>query len=251
VTGSGWRTTGRVITAFLLLAGWVSVWSWLGRQDETQQGLYERPIERLTVDLASGGVTITAGPADRVTIQRRLTWSYGEPVIKEDWTGAHLHVRAACDAVPRLPGCAVSYQIQVPPNVIVDLRTGNGALAVQSLTGALTLNTRSGDVRLTDTAGPVRIQARSGSVTGGGLRSTDVSADVGSGSVDLRFSVDPASVRAAVNSGDVTVMVPPGPSYDLHASTRSGTRNVTVREDPSATRIINVDTGDGDVRIGE
>jgi hypothetical protein len=246
----GWRVLGSALTALTLLAGGVSVWSWLGRHDEPQQAVYDHDITRLVVDLAAGDVTLSAGPPGRVGIERHLTWSYGRPVVREAWSGSTLSIRAECDATPRLPGCGVSYRIEVPTGIAVDVHTGNGAVSVRDLTGPGSLASGHGPVRVAGGLGPLRISASDGDVTGTALTGSEVTASAGDGTVELTFAVAPAKVRAGVaSSGDVVVTVPGPDGYNVHAGTRSGRRSIGVTQDPTAARIIDAETNNGDVRI--
>ena len=244
-----WRVAGAALTAFTLTAGSVSVWSWLARQDETRRTVYDRPPTALTVNLAGGDVTIVPGPPDRVTLEKRLTWSYGRPQVDESWQGSALTIEASCDRKPRLPGCAVTYSIEAPPTATIQVRTGDGAITIQDLTGDLDLNTRSGAVRVSNSQGKLRAVSGDGAITGTGLRSTDVAAEAGNGAVDLTFTAPPTTVRALLTNGDVTVAVPLADAYNVSASARSGSRAITVREDTGSPRVIHVETDDGNVRV--
>lgn len=243
-----WRVAGAALTAFTLAAGSVSVWSWLARQDQSHRTVYDRPPTALTIDLASGDVTIVAGPPDRVTVARRLTWSYGQPQAQESWQGSTLIVKASCER-RRLPGCAVDYSIETPPATTIRVRTADGAITVQDLTGELDLGTRAGAVRVGNSEGRLRVYSGDGDITGTGLRSPDVAAQADNGGVDLAFTAAPTMVRALLSNGDVTVAVPLADAYKVNASNRSGGRAITVREDTGSPRVIDVETRDGGVRV--
>ncbi|MCW3817566.1 DUF4097 domain-containing protein [Micromonospora sp. DR5-3] len=245
-----WRIAGAALTALTLAAGSVSVWSWLARQNETRRTAYDRPPTALTVDLAGGDVTIVPGPPDRVTVEKRLTWSYGRPKVDESWQGSALTIEANCDKKPRLPGCAVDLSIEAPPTAMIQVRTGDGAITIQDLKGDLDLDTRSGAVRVSNSQGKLRVVSGDGDITGTGLRSSDVAAEAGNGAVDLTFLAPPNAVRALLTNGDVTVAVPLADAYNVNASTRSGSRAITVREGTGWPRVIDVETDDGNVRVG-
>lgn len=244
-----WRPVGHTLAAVTVLAGGVSAWSWLARQTVTERTGYQGTVTELTVELGNGSAEVTAGPPGRATVEQRLTWSYGRPVVRQEHTDGRLSVTATCGTRPRLPGCAVAYRIEVPPEVAVTVRTGSGTVSVRDVTGPLTLHSRNGDVRVENVAGDLRLDARSGRIDGADLHSPQVQARTGAGDVALRFGTPPTTVLARTGSGGITVAVPPPDGYNLHASARSGTRTVNVREEPTAPRRIDAQAGDGNVRV--
>ncbi|MEE6259639.1 DUF4097 family beta strand repeat-containing protein [Plantactinospora sonchi] len=244
-----WRPVGHTLAAVTVLAGGVSAWSWLARQTVTERAAYQGTFTELAVELGNGSAEVTAGPPGQATVEQRLTWSYGRPVVRQQHTDGRLLVTADCGTRPRLPGCAVAYRIAVPPEVVVTVRTGSGTVSVRDVTGSLDLRSRNGDVRVENVAGELRLHARSGRVDGADLHSARVEARSGSGDVALRFATPPTTVLARADSGAITIAVPPPDGYNLHASAESGTRTVTVREDPTAPRRIDAQAGNGNVRV--
>jgi DUF4097 and DUF4098 domain-containing protein YvlB len=73
-------------------------------------------------------------------------------------------------------------------------------------------------------------------------------ATVGSGDVTVQLS-QPASVTAQAGSGDVQVTVPAGP-YRLHTQKGSGDLTVTgVTDSPTAANVLDLRVGSGDVTV--
>jgi hypothetical protein len=172
----------------------------------------ERPAE-LTVQLTSGTIAITSGPAGQVTVTRLLTWTNYRPVIDEHWTKGALDIQQDCPAGLLDQACSVSYQIAVPPGV------------------PLNLSSDDGDVKVTRSL------------------SRNVHASSGSGNIWLDFATAPSTVVAQTDSGSVTVRVPPGGRYAIEPSTDSGNQRVNVSQDPAAPRNIIASSDDGNITV--
>jgi hypothetical protein len=71
----------------------------------------------------------------------------------------------------------------------------------------------------------------------------------GSGNITVSLGSAPDVVNAQTDSGNVTVEVPRGTSYDVQASTDSGSTSVTVAQDPAAPRVIIATTDSGNVTV--
>lgn len=123
--------------------------------------------------------------------------------------------------------CGVEYEVTVPRTVDV---TGESRSGNVDLTGVdeVELESRSGDVTLRDARGPVDVTTRSGDVT-----------------IDRGL---PGHVTAEARSGNVEVRVPAG-DYQVHGSSRRGTREVSVLTDPNAEHELDLDTRSGNVTV--
>jgi len=77
-----------------------------------------------------------------------------------------------------------------------------------------------------------------------------VSGRDGSGDITLTFTKVPDRVQVSDSSGNVTVVLPPGPTaYDVIASSSSGNTAVTVPRSSSSKHVISVTSGSGDVTV--
>jgi hypothetical protein len=127
----------------------------------------------------------------------------------------------------------------------VNARTGSGEIDVYSLTGRADLQTGSGSIRATDISGSVRSGTGSGEIelkfrsAELGAPPVAVAAQTGSGEIDvsgvagsLKASTGSGSIQVSGNpirdwdvqtsSGSITLSMPPGASFDLHARASSG-----------------------------
>ena len=129
----------------------------------------------------------------------------------------------------------VSYELLVPMQMSLSLKTVNGGLSVKGVEGRIEATTTNGGVRLTDMAGDVR-----GRTTNGGI------------DVDL----DGASWRGEgldvqTSNGGVRVAIPDGYSASLEASTVNGGLNsdFPVTLDGRRSRNIHATLGAGGATI--
>jgi DUF4097 and DUF4098 domain-containing protein YvlB len=197
---------------------------------------------------------------------------------------------------------SISFEITVPADSTVRTHTGSGDQRLEGLKAAADLESGSGDLRLRDLSGGVRLHTGSGDVdaqdlagaftaeTGSGdLRldqrgSGDVQVHTGSGNIDLHgvrgalhaeagsgdMTIDGTQTgpwEFRTGSGNVEVRLPSDASFDLDATTSSGSLSVdhpvtmTVQGDVERSRrsvkgkvreggqTLTVRTGSGDISI--
>ncbi|MEW2382946.1 DUF4097 family beta strand repeat-containing protein [Micromonospora sp. NPDC047707] len=209
----------------------------------------------------AGDVVVRAtGAPGSVRIKRVVRYQSDQPETTYRVDGTELVLDTDCG-----PRCSISYEVTAPPGVAVQGETGSGDVDV-SRTGAVDVTVGSGDVRVANAGGPVRVEtgsgdievvdvtapvrlrASSGDITarrlGGGV---DVEANSGRVTVEL---ATPASVRAHASSGDVELTVPAG-SYRVRSEVGSGRAEVGVPNVPSATLVLDVATGSGDLTVSQ
>ncbi|MEU4680701.1 DUF4097 family beta strand repeat-containing protein [Micromonospora sp. NPDC023737] len=209
----------------------------------------------------SGDVIVRAtGTASEVRIKRVVRYQGAEPKAKYEIKGGELVLDTDCGS-----RCSVSYEVTAPEGVAVRGESRSGDVELTRV-GAVELQVRSGDVHLTGTTGPVRLEASSGDievseasgpltlrVSSGDISARrlqgEVDAEARSGNVTLELE-KAASVRAHASSGEVNLVVPPGP-YQVRASASSGDENVTVTDDPTAKLVLDVSTRSGDVNLSQ
>ena len=100
-------------------------------------------------------------------------------------------------------------------------------------------------------SGPrVTLSNGSGNISVTGLTSADVLASDGSGDVSLTFTRVPGHVRVSDDSGNVTLILPPGKTlYRVNTSVSSGNSLVHVPTSSASHHVITVTDGSGDITI--
>jgi hypothetical protein len=133
----------------------------------------------------------------------------------------------------------------------VSLQDGSGNVNVSALSGTVNVQDGSGDVSGTGLSGPRAVLGdSSGNITVSGVTTTDVTASNGSGNVVIIFAAVPDRVRISDQSGNITLVLPPGKTrYRLNTSTASGNRSVSLPTSALSPHVITVTNQSGDISI--
>ena len=124
--------------------------------------------------------------------------------IQVAWEGSRLS--ADGPRTGRREGWSVSYEIKVPANTDLDLRTVNGGINVEGVSGDIQFEAVNGSIHLARVGGDVR-----GTTTNGGLNiELDGAQWSGTG------------LDAETTNGGVTVFIPQGYSAELETGTVNG-----------------------------
>lgn len=207
----------------------------------------------------AGDVVVRAdGDPDRVRIKRVVRYQGDQPATTYEIKGGELVLDTSCGH-----RCSVSYEVVSGEGVRVEGETRSGNVDL-SRVGQVELKVGSGDVRVVGAAGPVRVETGSGEIEvadvpapvvlragSGNINATrlrgEVDAQASSGNVTVELA-RPASARAHASSGHVELRVPPG-AYQVRSEAGSGDVDVDVPNDPSASLVLDVRTGSGDISV--
>lgn len=216
-------------------------------------------ISRITVLPGAGDLVVRAvGQSPEVRIKRVLRYQGDQPDVRYEIKGDELVLDAECG-----PRCSVSYEVTAPEGVAVrgetgsgnvelsrvgpvEIRLGSGNIAVTGGNGPVRAVTGSGNIEVADVAGPVNLRASSGNINAAGIGG-QVDAEASSGNVTVELT-QPASARAHASSGDVTLIVPAG-RYQVRSNTGSGDAHLEVADDPTASLVLDIGTGSGNVTL--
>jgi hypothetical protein len=249
-----WVALAIATAVVVVLPAALWVWGMVIRRTVSAADTYRRPITDVEID--AGGARVSVGPGGtggQVRVVTRLTWALSKPKVERIWAGELLLIRFSCDGgrwVYRDLECGAEIDVQVPPEVRVRAETGSGRLRVRGISGDLRLEAGSGAIELAEVRGRVWARASSGEITGTGLASPSVEAEVGSGRLAFGFAAPPRRVKASAGSGMVQITVPSGSYYRVDVQAGSG----SVRVDPalhdrSSPNGIVAKTGSGAILI--
>ena len=181
---------------------------------------------RLSVEIHSGLVVVTAGAADRTVVSVEAAAPGAEELVRR----AIVECRPAGDRplvvvkLPRVYGVrllrrnAVIVRVEVPDGAHVAVVTASADLEINGLVGEVDFKTASGDATIEDVAADVTAKTASGNITignvGGGIRAHTVSGDLRCSSVagaahfsatsgNLELGAAGSRVEVKVTSGDV------------------------------------------------
>jgi DUF4097 and DUF4098 domain-containing protein YvlB len=249
-------------------------------------------VTTLDVSTERGSITVVAGAADRVhitaVVTARLAWDSPAnavdvarelakaPPIEAD--GSTIRLRPPTDSVQKR-AATVSYEVQVPPNLQVEISTDSGAASVRGVSGPVRVRTQSSAIELAALTGPVSATTESGAVSAddlsGGLTVTTSSSGVtarriasslqvrtqsgevdaelsGNGDVDVETGSSAIKVRglkggfiANTQSGRVTVDGMPQQPWTVN----TGSSSVELALPSGAGLSIDAESRSGDITI--
>ena len=235
----------------------------------------------------NGQLTIKPTTAGQATLTGTAVYSLARSTVTESTTSAGTSIGYRCP-LP-LGNCGLDATVTVPATVTmltassgagdatvngttgpVKLSTGDGNLSVSHTSGPLTLNTDSGGIQvsaitsatLSASTGDGGIQAAgvtsatitantdSGNIYGSGIATATFTASTGDGGIQITFTSVPRDVRVNTDSGNVTLVLPPGRTqYNVTANTDSGSVSDTVPRNSSSPNTIAASSGSGSITI--
>jgi hypothetical protein len=239
----------------------------------------------------TGQLTIKPTAASQATLTGTARYSLVRAALAEHTSGDTTTLGYGCD-LP-VGDCELDATVTVPATITtltassgggdatvtgttgpVNLSSGDGNLSVSHASGPLTLNTASGSIQvsairsatLSASSGDGSIQATgvtsrtitantdSGSIDESGIATTTITASTGDGGIQIAFTKVPRDVRVNTDSGNITLVLPPGPTkYDVTASTDSGSLNVSpaLRGNSASPNVISATSGSGSITISQ
>ena len=269
-------TRGRVLALViglplaLILIGWTA----LNAVAFAGQGSYpvhlDLPVTGGTagVSVDSGNLTVGPGAAGRLRLAGTAHYSLVRSSVTWQRTRSGVTVESRCPLPTGV--CSVDFTVAIPVSARALLSDGSGDMTLRGLTGHVSAGAGSGNISAYGLSGTVAMGDGSGDIVGTalsgpevtlgngsgnisvtGLTSTHVVASDGSGDVTLTFTKVPSYVHVSDDSGNVTLILPPGETtlYRVKASTSSGTPVVSVPNSSASHHVITVTDGSGNITI--
>jgi hypothetical protein len=209
------------------------------------------PVTGRTVKLGAGSadVRVTQAAGDRIRVTGKASYSLVRSTLTWTYTPGGVTLYPECHFVTGV--CGFDLNAVLPAGLPVSIDDGDGDLTLQGLSGRVAASDGSGDILGSVLSGPrVRLEAGSGDIAVGGLASTDVTASDSSGDITLTFAKVPDRVVVGAGSGNVTLVLPPGPTlYHVTAVAPAGNSTVHVPASSVSRHVIHVTDGSGDISI--
>lgn len=211
------------------------------RADDTVTGAFER------VDVhVSGSIEVHPGPAGEARIIRRSDFSFDRPEVTQRIVDGVLELRFGCRGVSVI--CDHDVDLAVPSGVELVIEANHAV--VTDTTGPIRIRSGGGAAEMERVSGPIDARVGGGAIIGRDLRSTQVQANAGGGSVELDFAQPPDWVDASAGAGHIGIVLPRGEAtYRVDADAGLGDSQVSVRTDPGSPRVIRASAGAGDVVV--
>ena len=219
------------------------------------------------VSVDEGDITAGPGPAGEVRVHGTLHYSIARPKLHWQRSRSTIALHARCQLPTGI--CSFDYAVTVPRVARSRVSTGSGNLTASGLAGTITLGADSGDVKATRISGNVTISDHSGGITvtslagaralitndsgditGQAVSSQILTAQNQSGNIRVVFTKVPQRVQISDSSGDITLVLPPGPTtYRVSASTSSGSTSINVPQSLTSPHVISATDRSGNITI--
>jgi hypothetical protein len=268
-------TKGRRLALLLGVPLALALIAWTGLTEVAYAGLGSYQVQlavpvhgsTVTLSTSAADVQVTQAAGSTLRLRGKARYSLVRSTVTWRTTPSGVIVSPRCHFF--VGDCSFSFRAVLPPGKRAVLSDGSGNLTLRGLTGPVSVGSGSGDVQANLLTGTVSLQTGSGDISGNslsgprvtlkdgsgdvvihGLASLDVVVSDGSGDIALTFSKVPSRVRVSDSSGNVSVVLPPGPThYQVNATTNSGNRTVTVPTNSGSAHTITVTDGSGDVSV--
>jgi hypothetical protein len=225
-----WWLVAASALLLITVAAVVCVWWAASRTTQTISYQVRGTLTSIELDLDSAPVRITGGAGGPVEVRRTEEFAFGRrPRITRSLRGTVLRVSARCPSTV-LATCGASFRIAVPDNVLVNVRTSTGRVAISGLNGSARVTTGAGDVAIDGFCGFT-------------LVATSAAGDV---SAAAECAADRMELRSG--SGDVRAVVPAG-RYRVDAHSDVGAARSTIPSADDAAFTVQALSGSGDVNV--
>ena len=243
-------------------------------------------VKAIQLDLGAGSVTLIGGDSPDATGTRTIVRSVARPRVSERvGSDGTLHISTHCPWFASF-NCSASYQLTVPPGVVVSGSSSGGSLTFRQIDGDIHVSSSGGGVRGTDLTGDIDFNSSGGGITvtrstgslkldssgggitverssgkvrasssGGGIQlrastSADVDLSSSGGGIRATFSQAPRKVRISSSGGGVRLTVPRNETlYAVDVSSSGGSTSVKVRTDPASANTVWLRSSGGSVAI--
>jgi hypothetical protein len=215
-----------IVVALVLVAWWAAT-----RETRTVRFRVVGTLTAIELDLADAPVAITGGANGAVDVRRTEQTAFDHPPkVTRSVSDGVLRISSRCPET-LLGTCQSNFRVAVPDNVLVNVRTTSGRVAISGLNGSARVATGSGAVAIAGFCGFTLVV-------------TSASGDISSAA-----DCSPDRMELRSGSGDVHAVVPSG-RYRVDANSDAGderVRGLTVADDASFT--VQALSGSGDVTV--
>ena len=237
------RTTPLVIVAIGALALVLLAVLWHGTSDHGGTGAFSATradygsagVETVQLEGFNGRLTVGVGDAGQIVATAQPFDGREPPTQKFTFDSATHTLTLACfapgTAAGAVPCPATDYSVFVPAHVGVVLRE------------------LSGQATLTGLSGPVSITASSADTTAQGLRTSDFTATITSGTLDASFDSPPAKVAVSVTSAQASLHLPGSVAYAVVRHTVSADIQVALPVSAASPHAVQATATSGEINL--
>lgn len=204
-------------------------------------------VERIQVSNSAGRINISPMPAAKIliTATKRKPNENCKVVIEK--VQADLIVARVDRPLGEI--CDVDFELRVPQDISLDVKSGSGNATIAGVNGSLNFDLGSGNLVADGKFKKLEGKTGSGNVKVNGLTGP-VALTVGSGDVNLSFNNEPkGAIDIKSGSGNATLLFPKGTRLKTALNTGSGDLVNDLPSSSSAEFGVSVKTGSGDLSI--
>lgn len=239
------------------------------REEKVDRVFDAAGVSKLRLQNVNGGVRVTSGerPSVHLLAVKKAKGARAEQVLRETEvkitrSAGTIDVETVLPKQNRLfglfswgegSGAEVSYEIELPPGLAVDVETVNGRVVAERRSAPLTLNTVNGSVRVESHDGSLHVNTVNGSVEvsfAGPLKSADLETVNGSVTVvcpresSIQYNLQTVNGRIKSEFPEVVVEGKWGPK-EARGSIAGGRERLTVETVNGEVRLLVAAAGAG------
>ncbi|MEU8802750.1 DUF4097 family beta strand repeat-containing protein [Spirillospora sp. NPDC048819] len=195
-----------------------------GTHEETRSYTAPAGIAALKIKGDGSRVQVTASDTGAIKVSERLRWSNdnNKPKVEHATAGDTLTLSAKCArATMGVTACGVSYRVEIPRDIPVEVDNNNGSIVASGLAGTVKMHSDNGSIEVSDMRatsaslssndGSIRVSGRAatadlssqnGSVAATGLTADRLTARSRDGAIRLSGSVKTADLDTQNGSID-------------------------------------------------
>ncbi|HLS44483.1 MAG TPA: DUF4097 family beta strand repeat-containing protein [Ornithinicoccus sp.] len=225
------QVAGTVIAILIVLSLALPAMAEMLRHTDVQTHDLSAEVSVLEVTSDVGDIEVRVVAADEAPRAiATVESSFVTPEVRVDAATETATLAGRCPGIDWIQVCAVNWEVMVPADTSITLRSDVGDIRITAMAGEVTATSSVGDVVVAESA------------------STSLSLHSSVGDVTLVSTVPPEKLRAASSTGDVRVSVPQdGATYDVTLDTSVGDLTNSLGSDPTSTRMVDLSSSVGDV----
>jgi DUF4097 and DUF4098 domain-containing protein YvlB len=206
-------------------------------------------VDRLLVENDSGSVTIVGTDTDEIRVEAEVSDGLRDTGFRREVVGSTLELHGSCPAFGSM-WCRVTYRIEVPRDLTIEVDSDDGGVDVSDLDGDLRVESDNGSIELADISGMITVDSDNGRISGRNLTSAVTDAGSSNGRIELSYSEPPDTVTASGDNGSIEVAVPEIDSgYHITADSANGGDDIVVNNNPESPHKITLETDNGSITV--
>jgi hypothetical protein len=206
-------------------------------------------VDRLLVDNDTGSVRIVGTDTDRISVEAEVSDGLRDTGFRREVVGSTLELEGSCPVLGSM-WCRVTYRIEVPRDLTIEVNADDGRVSVSNVDGELRIESDNGSIELADVSGALTVDSDNGRIFGRNLTSSVTSAGSSNGRIELSYSEPPDTVTASGDNGSIEVAVPEiETGYDVTADSANGGDDIFVNNNPESPHKITLETDNGSITV--